>query len=139
MKFFLALAFVAVASAASLGSEKDAQIISQESDISPDGSFKTSFQTDNGIAAQEQGVLKNAQTPEGAILEVQGSAQWTSPEGTPVAFQYIANENGYQPQSDLLPVGPTPPPIPAAIQRSLDWIAAHPQKEEQIQIVQRRF
>ncbi|XP_019870353.2 larval cuticle protein LCP-17-like [Aethina tumida] len=128
MKFFLALAFVAVASAASLSSEKDAPIISQSSDISPDGSYQSQYETGNGIAAQESGVLKAVGQEQAE--EVQGSVKYTAPDGTPIQLTYVANENGYQPQGAHLPVAPAPEPIPAAIARALDWIAAHPQKEE---------
>lgn len=40
----------------------------------------------------------------------------------------MANEEGFQPQGAHLP---TSPPIPEAILRALDWIAAHPPVEEQ--------
>lgn len=76
--------------------------------------------------AQEQGQLKNAGS-EGEASEVQGSAQWTAPDGTPISISYVANEDGFQPQGDHLP---TPPPIPPAIQRALEWIAAHPEPEQ---------
>ncbi|RVE40182.1 hypothetical protein evm_015168, partial [Chilo suppressalis] len=56
-------------------------------------------------------------------LEVKGSYRYTADDGTPVEVSYIANEDGYQPQGSHLPV---PPPIPVAIQRSLEYIAAHP-------------
>ncbi|XP_019870431.1 larval cuticle protein LCP-17-like [Aethina tumida] len=129
MKAFLVLAFVAAAYGATLSSERDAPILSQESDISPDGSFRTAYATGNGISAQEQGVLKNAGSQDEAE-EVQGSSQYTAPDGSQIAIQYIANENGYQPQGAHLPVAPAPPPIPDQIARALDWIAAHPPKEE---------
>ncbi|CAH0552211.1 unnamed protein product [Brassicogethes aeneus] len=130
MKAFIALCILAVASAASISSDKEAPIISQSSDISPDGSYQSQYETGNGISAQESGVLKNAGQKDAEALEVQGSAKWTADDGTPIQLTYIANENGYQPQGSHLPVAPEPQPIPAAIQRSLDWIAAHPQKEE---------
>lgn len=92
-----------------------------------------SYETENGIAAQEQGQLKNAGGQEPGI-EAQGSFQYTADDGTPISLQYLANENGFQPQGAHLPV---PPPIPPAIQRALDWIAAHPQQEDNYQ--KRRF
>lgn len=85
-----------------------------------------SYETANGIAAEEQGQLKNAGT-ENEAIEVQGSVKWTDQDGNPIQLTYIADENGFQPQGSHLP---TSPPIPAAIQRSLDYIAAHPQPEE---------
>lgn len=87
-----------------------------------------SYETGNGISAQEQGQLKNAGNPEAEALEVQGSYQYTADDGTPISVSYIADENGFQPQGAHLP---TPPPIPPAIQRSLDFLAANPQPEEQ--------
>nr|CAI5840093.1 unnamed protein product [Callosobruchus analis] len=85
-----------------------------------------SFETGNGIVAQEQGQIKNAGS-ENEAAEVQGSFQYQAPDGTPISMNYIANEGGFQPQGDHLP---TPPPIPPAIQRALEWIAAHPEPEE---------
>lgn len=39
--------------------------------------------------------------------------RYTAPDGTPVQVKFVANENGFQPQSDLLPVAPEfPHPIP---------------------------
>ena len=46
---------------------------------------------------------------------------YTAPDGTPVHVTFVADENGYQPQSDLLPVAPAfPHPIPQFV---LDQIA----------------
>lgn len=77
--------------------------------------------------------MKNAGNPETEAQEVQGSYQYTADDGTPISVSYIANENGFQPQGEHLP---TPPPIPPAIQRALDFIAANPQPEEQQQLQQ---
>ncbi|CAH0558103.1 unnamed protein product [Brassicogethes aeneus] len=106
-------------------------ILSQDQEVNFDGSYRTSYETGNGISAQEQGQLKNAGNKDAEVEEVQGSFQFTAPDGTPIQLQYIANENGFQPQGAHLPVAPTPPPIPPAIQRALDWIAAHPEPENQ--------
>lgn len=53
-----------------------------------------SYETGNGIAAQEQGYLKNA-GPNNEEAEVaQGSFSYTSPEGIPITLTYVADENG---------------------------------------------
>lgn len=43
----------------STGSEKDAEIISQDGDVGVDG-YKLSFETTNGIQRNENGQLKNS-------------------------------------------------------------------------------
>ncbi|KAJ8966159.1 hypothetical protein NQ317_001108 [Molorchus minor] len=87
------------------------------------------YETGNGIVAEEQGVLKNAGNPETEALDVKGSYQYTADDGTSIHLTYVADENGFQPQGDHLP---TPPPIPPAIQRALEWIAAHPEPEQKL-------
>ncbi|XP_019876035.1 larval cuticle protein LCP-17-like [Aethina tumida] len=108
---------VALADVSHLASQ-EIPILRSESDITPEGSYKWAYETGNGIAAQEQG--------QGAV-SAQGSFSWTAPENIPIAIQYVADENGYQPSGDAIP---QPPPIPLAIQRSLEWIAAHPPPPE---------
>ncbi|XP_050307304.1 cuticular protein 47Eg-like [Anthonomus grandis grandis] len=109
----------------SAGSDAAANILRADSNINPDGSYTYGFESDNGIAAQVQGQLKQIGAEFGNVA--QGSFSFTSAEGVPVSVQYVADENGFQPQSDVLP---TPPPVPQAILRSLEYIAAHPQAEE---------
>ncbi|XP_019876047.1 larval cuticle protein LCP-22-like [Aethina tumida] len=119
MKLIVAAAVLAVVAAdvSHLNIPQQIRILRQESDISPDGSYRYAYETENGIAAQEQGV---------GAQSAQGNFAWTSPEGVPVAIQYVADENGYQPSGDAIP---QPPPIPIAIQRALEWIAAHPEPQ----------
>uniref|UniRef100_T1GH30 Uncharacterized protein n=1 Tax=Megaselia scalaris TaxID=36166 RepID=T1GH30_MEGSC len=107
--------FVAVAFA-------DAEVheVSRSLDVGPD-SYSYDVKLDNGVSAQESGKLKNEDT-----IAAQGSYSFTSPEGEKVEISYIADENGYQPQGALLP---TPPPIPIAIAKSLEYLAAHPPKD----------
>lgn len=68
--------------------EAGAQIRSFASDISPDGSYRYSFDTTNGIAAQEQGVGGH---------QAQGSYSYVSPEGIPIQVSYTADEYGFHP------------------------------------------
>lgn len=77
---------------------------------------------------EEQGYLENAGEPEQESQVVQGQFQYTSPEGELIQLTYIADKNGFQPQGAHLP---TPPPIPPAIQRALDFIASLPQKQHE--------
>ncbi|KAJ9574170.1 hypothetical protein L9F63_008426, partial [Diploptera punctata] len=98
-------------------------ILRQAQDQQFDGSYQFSYETENGIAAQEQGSIKNLGTGDEASV-VQGSYSYTSLEGYPIKVNYIADENaddvnGFVPQGDHLP---TSPPIPPAIQRALDYL-----------------
>ena len=104
--------------------ERPIAILRQVQDASPDGSYQFSFETENGISHEESGAPKqiNDETP----VVVQGQYQYTDNDGNPIALSYTADENGFQPQGAHLPVAP---PIPEAIQRSLEWNAAHPEQE----------
>jgi hypothetical protein len=97
-----------------------------------------SYETENGIAAQEEGSIKNrGQQDEAAV--VQGVFSYTSPEGFPIKLTYIADENGFRAEGEHLP---TPPPIPDAILRSLEYNKAHPEEDDQFNkgvIANRRF
>ncbi|XP_076256464.1 endocuticle structural glycoprotein SgAbd-2-like [Rhynchophorus ferrugineus] len=121
---------ITIAQAAQLTGREQVPIVSQDAEVNYDGSYRTSYETGNGIAAQEQGRLKNSGNKDAEAEEVQGSFQYTAPDGSPVLLQYIADENGFQPSGSHLPVGPTPPPIPEAILRSLEWNAAHPEQDD---------
>jgi hypothetical protein len=90
-------------------------------------SYVFSYETENGIVAQEQGSIKNlGQQDEAAV--VQGAFSYTSPEGYPIKLNYIADENGFRAEGAHLP---TPPPIPDAILRSLEYNRAHPEENDE--------
>ncbi|XP_071549418.1 cuticle protein AMP1B-like [Panulirus ornatus] len=71
-----------------------------------DGTYSFNFETANGISRHEQG---SPQGEAGAVA-AQGGWSFTFPDGTPAVVTFVADENGYRPQSDLLP---TPHPLPA--------------------------
>ncbi|XP_018574963.1 endocuticle structural glycoprotein SgAbd-2-like [Anoplophora glabripennis] len=135
MKFAVVLfGVLAAASAAQLSGNEPIPIVRQDAEVNFDGSYRSSYETGNGISANEQGTLKNAGNKDAEAEEVQGNFQYTAPDGTVIQLSYLANEEGFQPQGAHLPVAPvddnTPPPIPVAILRSLEYNAAHPEQNE---------
>ncbi len=77
------------------------------------------FQTSDGVTREESGTQKQNGGAEPAN-EITGQVSWTSPEGELITLNYVANENGFQPQGSHVPVAP---PVHPAIQRGLDLIA----------------
>ncbi|XP_063698140.1 pupal cuticle protein Edg-78E-like [Culicoides brevitarsis] len=95
--------------------DQDATVTRLENVVNPDGTYNYAYETSNGIAANEEG--------EGGV-RASGQFSYVSPEGETIQVSYTADENGFQP--DNLP---QPPPIPEAIQKALEYIAAHPSEE----------
>lgn len=119
---------VACANAAPLDQQQQViPIVSQTQEgPNPDGSYKWAFESGNGIKANEEGQVKNG-GGEDAAMQAQGGYSYKGDDGVDIVLTYVADENGFQPQGAHLP---TPPPIPEAIQRALEWNAAHPEPEE---------
>lgn len=91
----------------------------------PDGSYSYSYETGNGIKAQERGQLVKIAKDED-VIRVQGSFSYPDADGNPVGVSYIADENGFQPSGEHLPIAP---PVPDAILRALEYIAQHPEED----------
>ena len=121
MKFIVlvSVALLAVANAA------EVTILRSEQNVNPDGSYQYAYETSDGVSVDQQGSVKNAGT-ENESINVQGQFSYKNDDGSPVSLVYIADENGFQPQGDHLPV---PPAIPELIQRALKYLAEHPPKE----------
>lgn len=78
-----------------------------------------SFESADGISRQESGVMTNQGT-EDESPAVRGSYSYTAPDGTLITVNYIADKDGFRAEGAHLP---TPPPIPDAIAKSLEYIA----------------
>ena len=77
--------------------DKDAQVLSFKNDVAdPEGNYAYAFETSNGIQQQEAG----------NTVGVAGQYEYVSPEGEKISISYTADENGFQPQGDHLPVPP---------------------------------
>lgn len=61
--------------------------------------------TSDGTDAQAEGQLKNIGTEQEALV-VRGSFSFVADDGQTYTINYIADENGYQPQGAHLPVAP---------------------------------
>uniref|UniRef100_T1I4D3 Insect cuticle protein n=2 Tax=Rhodnius prolixus TaxID=13249 RepID=T1I4D3_RHOPR len=81
-----------------------------------DGTYSYSYETGNGITAQESGRQSSVPGPEGPGTAAQGSYSYKGPDGQTYTITYTADENGFQAQGAHLP---TPPPIPPEILKSL--------------------
>ncbi|CAH1176114.1 unnamed protein product [Phaedon cochleariae] len=103
----------------------EVRILRQDQVNNPDGSYQWAYETENGIQAEEQGALKG--TGEAVGIASVGSYRYTAPGGEPVEIRYTADENGFHAEGNAIP---QPPAIPPQILRALEWIEAHPVKEE---------
>ncbi|XP_047478449.1 uncharacterized protein LOC125031609 [Penaeus chinensis] len=72
-----------------------------------DGTFSYAVEADNGINTAVEGVVGSA-----GQINQQGSYTYTLADGTLAVVTFEANENGFQPQSNILP---TPNPLPAHV------------------------
>lgn len=125
--FFLfqivACAIIATASSVKSDQEVAIPIIRQIKELNPDGTYSHAFETKNEIFAEERGYLKNAgdRTTESQVAH--GQYQFQTPEGIIIRTVYTADENGFRPQGNHLPVGP---PIPPLIVKSLRYLGFLP-------------
>merc|ERR1711970_837341 len=111
----LLLAAMAYAAPASLEVDSVELLHSEVVSADDDGAHSMRFAADNGIDFELSG-----QEGEDGGTNMQGSYTYIV-DGESVPLAFVANENGYQPESSLLPVAPAfPHPIPQFV---LDQIA----------------
>uniref|UniRef100_A0A1A9WCA5 Pupal cuticle protein Edg-78E n=1 Tax=Glossina brevipalpis TaxID=37001 RepID=A0A1A9WCA5_9MUSC len=95
-----------------------AETRSFSAEVKEDGSYQYQYDTTNGIAAQESGI---------GGRYASGSAAYYAPDGQLITLSYTADDNGFHPSGDHLP---TPPPVPNAILKALEYIRTHSNEEE---------
>ncbi|XP_037812004.1 larval cuticle protein 65Ag1-like [Lucilia sericata] len=81
---------------------EDAIVLKSESDVGPE-SFKYAYETSDGVKAEARGLLKNIGL-ENESLAVEGAYMYVNADGQTISVEYIADENGFQPKGDHLPV-----------------------------------
>merc|ERR1711862_221186 len=96
--------------------EEPIAILRQENSGVVGAVFQHEFEAENGIVQAKAG----AEGPAGQS-NLQGSYSVPLEDGSLGTVTYVADENGYQPQSDLLPVGPE---LPAHVIEMLEFVAA---------------
>ncbi len=115
----LALVGAAVALPAKLDEvEKKEPVAILSSFVEQDGAnTKFGFKSADGIEREGQVVQKQIGTESGSSQS--GSVAFTGADGVPVSWTFVADENGFQPSPNILPVAPEPSP---AIKRALEQI-----------------
>ena len=65
--------------------------------------FVISYETSDGITRAETGEVKNV-GQDNEFVAVRGTYSYTAADGQVYTVNYIADENGFQPQGDHIPV-----------------------------------
>ncbi|XP_037804104.1 cuticle protein AMP4-like [Penaeus monodon] len=119
MKTAVILALVSVAMAAKLPTEDLPVAIVRSSQVNPDenGAHSSDFEAENGIVFQFSG--KEA---EDGGANMVGYFAYPQEDGSLAEVKFVANENGFQPESSLLPVAPAfPHPIPQFVLDQIEF------------------
>ncbi|XP_058801501.1 endocuticle structural protein SgAbd-6-like [Phymastichus coffea] len=68
-------------------------------------SYRFAYELSDGQTRNEQAQVEARANPEESVLRVYGSFSWVDPaDGQTYTVNYIADENGFQPQGAHLPV-----------------------------------
>ncbi|XP_062549673.1 larval cuticle protein 65Ag1-like [Armigeres subalbatus] len=101
MKFIVAFAAVIALALAAPVDDKDAQVVKYDSNVAADG-YSFQYDTSNGIQHQETAELKTFGEDVSALV-VKGSYSYTAADGQTYTVNYVADENGFQPEAAHLP------------------------------------
>ncbi|KAK3854059.1 hypothetical protein Pcinc_039435 [Petrolisthes cinctipes] len=109
--------YAKAAARSAIDSSEEIQVLRHDLVMEDDGRYNLDVETANGIVVSQSGAPEG---PDDAVVK-SGSFSWTAPDGTPVHVKFVADENGYQPQSDILPVAPEfPHPIPQFVLEQIE-------------------
>ncbi|XP_069982933.1 cuticle protein AMP4-like [Penaeus vannamei] len=119
MKIALLLVLAAVAAADKLPFASPPVAILRSAQLNPDefGAHSTEFEAENGIVFQVAG-------SEGVAGGANAAGSWSYPleDGSVASVRFVADENGFQPESSLLPVAPAfPHPIPQFVLDQIEF------------------
>ncbi|XP_062134008.1 larval cuticle protein 65Ag1 [Drosophila sulfurigaster albostrigata] len=92
---------IAVNGAPAAAGQQEAQVVRYDSDVQPEG-YKFAVETSDGKSHQEEGQLKHVGTDHEAIA-VRGFYTYLGDDGQTYTVNYVADENGYQPEGEHLP------------------------------------
>merc|ERR1712029_335832 len=121
MKVLVISCFVGLTSCAKLPfEEREEPIAILRSESFKDGAnFNYNFESENGIAVDAVG-----QDNDAGASNMQGSYRYILDDGNTANFNWIADEEGYRVESNMLPVAPAfPHPIPDHVQEQIDFAA----------------
>ncbi|GBP03876.1 Larval cuticle protein 65Ag2 [Eumeta japonica] len=104
MKFAIVFVALFAVAFAAPPSNQDVTILKSESEVGPE-SFQYAYETSDGASAHAQGQLKSLGKDESAIV-VNGAYSFVADDGQTYSVNYVADENGFQPQGAHLPVAP---------------------------------
>nr|XP_027208971.1 cuticle protein AMP1A-like [Penaeus vannamei] len=107
MKIIILACLAALAVATPQFEDRVVALLRDDRVANEDGTFSYALEADNGINTAVEGVVGSA----GQINQA-GSYTYTLADGTQAVVTFVANENGFQPQSSILP---TPHPLPAHV------------------------
>ncbi|XP_076038723.1 cuticle protein AMP1A-like [Oratosquilla oratoria] len=113
MKIVLLLCLSAVALARP--QEDAVAVVDEREGPADNGAYSYNIQIDNGIAQSETG-----NPGEEGQINAEGSYTYTDDDGNSFTITYVADERGFQPQGDHLPVAPLAPPHVAELLRIAD-------------------
>ncbi|XP_062549668.1 flexible cuticle protein 12-like [Armigeres subalbatus] len=102
MKFAVVFAAVLAIAVAAPVEDRDAQVLQYENDNQGLDGYNFKYETSNGLQRVEQAQLKSFGDDVSALV-VRGMYSYQGPDGQTYTVNYVADENGFQPEAPHLP------------------------------------